>query len=556
MRTSLDTTLEKVDALAAAKVKTDSPGLYVTIVHRGEVIFSRGYGYENLDYMTPITEKTAFYIASVSKQFTAMSILLLEEQGLIGLDKSVRHYFPEMPKYAEDMTLRHLIHHTSGLRGYVDLVTLRGRFNTLVFDNLSMEDIRKLTFRQSKLAAEVGKQYEYCNTGYVLLASLVERISGMSFQEFTQKNIFDPLGMDTAHFIEKPNAVIPNYAAGYKKKDDTYEIHNTRSPIAGSTGMVCCAGDLVKWNQCFTQCSLGTGKIDLMTRMVEVGTLNDGSLITYAYGLNVEERNGLTTINHAGSLFGHESMFLRYPSEDLAIIILANINLGGTDLSYEIADIILSEYLGRAPPEEPAESEEEAGPPTGETIDTDIREFLGLYRSRATRTAMIIAEEDGSMTLNIYGFQGEVHKYRPTAEKSFVLSERGQSNLLPPERVVFREEDEGMVVDIYYGGSLTTTYDRTYTLPLDIPAPEGVAGSYYCEDIDVVYHVTLQDGKLDIRTMDGYEVEYLQASETEFTFDGQTIEIQRKADGGPEGFLLYSTAVQQMGFEFSRISLA
>ena len=446
------------------------------------------------------------------------------------------------------------MHHTSGIRGYIDLVSLRGEFNPRVFDNLSMKNVFHLVSRQKKPVAEAGEQYEYCNTGYLLLAALVERTSGLTLNEFAKRHIFTPLGMNSAFFIQNPSQVIQGYATAYQKRDNEFEIHTTRSAIVGSTGLVCRAEDLIKWDRCFEDCQLGSGETDLMGRLQETGKLADGSPITYAGGLNVEEHRGLQTVHHAGSLFGHGAMFLRFPSEHLTIIVLSN--YGGLDasgLSYQIADVILSEHLGHEPPEE--QTTEGNCPDKIESMEMDVNPFLGLYRSRKTRSAMTIKGDASRIQLNLFGFQGEPHTYLPVTESEFVLTERGVSDLNPPQRVRFRSDRNGLAIDIYYGEEVTTTYDRVRTSWHDFQKQENLDGSYYSEDLDVIYRVVHEDGMLRIRTMDGHEVSYLQVADDEFTSNLQFIDVRRDNSGEPIGFSVLGGPTQKIGIEFMRISI-
>ncbi len=188
----------RVDKVFERWDKRDSPGCALGVYREGQVIYKRGYGMANLDHDVPITPSTVFNIASVSKQFTAAAITLLAQQGKLSLDDEVRKYIPELPDFGTPITLRHLIHHTSGLRDPAPLLDLAGW--RIGLDHITEADVLGLLSRQRELNVRPGERYEYSNTNYILLAQIVTRVSGQSFREFTHAHIFEPLGMKNTFF--------------------------------------------------------------------------------------------------------------------------------------------------------------------------------------------------------------------------------------------------------------------------------------------------------------------------------------------------------------------
>ena len=188
----------QVDKLFEKWDRTVSPGCALAVMKDGRVVYKRGYGMADLDHDVTITPATVFHVASISKQFTAAAILLLEQDGKLSVDDDVRKYIPELPDFGERITLRHLIHHTSGLRDQWDLLGLAGWRYSL--DLITDDDVLAVMARQKDLNFKPGERHLYCNTGYTLLAQVVKRVSGQSFRAFTTARIFEPLGMKSTHF--------------------------------------------------------------------------------------------------------------------------------------------------------------------------------------------------------------------------------------------------------------------------------------------------------------------------------------------------------------------
>ena len=230
--------------------KPDSPGCAIAVIKDGRIVYKRGYGMANLDHDVPITPSTVFNIASVSKQFTAAAIALLAQQGKLLLDDEARKYIPELPDFGTPITIRHLIHHTSGLRSQTALLDLAGW--RIGLDHVTEEDVLGLLFRQRELNFRPGEKYEYSNTNYILLAQIVTRVSGQTFREFTRAHIFEPLGMKNSFFRDDHDEIVKNQAYGYvPTEDDTFQLSMPTSYTVGSTGLLTTVEDLARWDRNF-----------------------------------------------------------------------------------------------------------------------------------------------------------------------------------------------------------------------------------------------------------------------------------------------------------------
>src|SRR5690349_8472502 len=209
-------TIQAIDALFAAEDTSTTPGCALGVVRDGGIVYARGYGLANLEYAIPITPRTIFHVASISKQFTAFAAILLAQEGALSLDDDIRRYLPELPDFGATITPRQLAHHTSGLRDQWELLHLAGwRWD----DVMTTEDILDLARRQRELNFAPGSEYAYCNTGYTLLGQIVARVSGMPFRAFCEQRIFQPLGMRSTHFHDDHTEIVPGRAYSYHPRD-------------------------------------------------------------------------------------------------------------------------------------------------------------------------------------------------------------------------------------------------------------------------------------------------------------------------------------------------
>ena len=277
------TDVAEIDAVFAAWDAPGSPGCAIAVAQEGELVYSRGYGYANLDDNTPITPLTVFDVASVTKQFNAASLTMLALEGKLSLDDDVRRWLPELPAFDTPVTLRHMIYHTSGLRDYLNLFPLSGRDD---YFPISHRQIREMMSRQSALNFEPGDDWSYSNTAYMLLAQVVERASGQSFGEFTHARIFKPLEMSGSRMYDNKREIIPHRSIGYNFAADgtTQIVHNYNFDVAGDGQLYSTMEDLLKWDDFLH----GANKPSIHDQMLVEGTLNNGEPTGYAQGLRLD----------------------------------------------------------------------------------------------------------------------------------------------------------------------------------------------------------------------------------------------------------------------------
>jgi CubicO group peptidase (beta-lactamase class C family) len=236
-------------------------------------VYANGYGLADLEHDVKITPSTVFYIGSVSKQFVTFCILLLEEQGKLNLDDPIQKYFPDFPVYESPLTIRHFIHHTSGVRDYLTLMDLKGRS---YLDHITVDEVYELIKRQSTLNFKPGEQYLYSNSCYFMLALIVEKVSGEPIRKFAATNIFEPLGMNHTQFYDDNTNIIKNRAFSYAK-DETKKVGFDnlimRFDLVGSGGVYSTIEDLYLWDQNFYHNKLGKGGQAIITKMHQDGIL-------------------------------------------------------------------------------------------------------------------------------------------------------------------------------------------------------------------------------------------------------------------------------------------
>lgn len=338
---------DQVDEVFAQWDSKESPGAAVAVVKNGAIIYKKGYGMANLEYDIPNSPSTVFHIASVSKQFTAFSILLLEKAGKLSLDDDIRKYLPEVPDFGKTITLRHLATHTSGLRDQWNLLAMAG---WRLDDVITKEQVLKIVSKQKELNFNPGEEFTYCNTGFTLLAEVVARVSGQSFAEFTQANIFTPLKMKNTLFYDDHEKIVKNRAYSYHENNG-YKKNVLSYANVGATSLFTTAEDLSLWALNFSSPLVGDST--LVRKLNTLAVLNNGKTFGGALGQFVGQYKGLNEIQHGGADAGYRSFLTRFPDEKLSVIVLSNVaEFNAGDIAHKVADIYLKDKLKVEPPKE------------------------------------------------------------------------------------------------------------------------------------------------------------------------------------------------------------
>ncbi len=409
----------KIDAVFVNYDKTDSPGCALGLIKGGQLIYARGYGMANLEHGIPNGPKLVYDIGSTSKQFTAASIVLLAQQGKLTLDDEVRKWIPELPQYQRPVTIRHLLHHTSGLRDYLTLFNLAG----VNFDDVTTEaDALKIIARQKELNFTPGDEWLYSNSGFFLLSIIVKRASGKSLAEFARENIFEPLGMKHTLFLDNHKRIVPGRATGYSPAPKGgFQIEMSGFEQTGDGAVQTSVEDLLLWDRNFYEPKVGGAA--LLKQLLEKGVLNDGKAHPYALGLFVDDYKGLPQVSHGGSWAGYRAELMRFPEHKFSIACLCNLAASNpTGLAQQVADIYLADSFkpgklpvkllpGGGPQNSPAPGE--AFAPSAERLG----EFTGTYYSEELDTTYKLSVEDGKLTTA--NRNGNKRSLQPTVTDAF-----------------------------------------------------------------------------------------------------------------------------------------
>jgi len=523
----------QVDKLFEKWDKPDSPGCALAVIKDGRILYKRGYGMANLDHDIPITSSSVFHIASMSKQFTAASILLLEQKGKLSLDDEVRTYIPELPDFGQRITIRHLIHHTSGLRDQWDLLGLAGWRYSL--DLITDDDVLSLMARQKDLNFRPGDRFLYCNTGYTLLAQIVKRVSGQSFRAFTTANIFEPLGMKRTHFRDDHAEIVKGMAYGYVPSGTTFKLSITNFDTVGATSLLTTVEDLALWDENFYNPSIG-GK-SLIDRMLERGKLNSGEQLDYAFGLNLGKYKGLAIVDHSGGDAGYRSDLLRFPEQHFSVVCLCNVSINPTQLARQVADIYLAADLK---PEIPKAEE-----PGVKLTEAQLVEKVGIYHNREDDGIGRIIYREGILRAS----QGATSmELKPLSENRFRPSGRN---------VEIRFEPGGdkslRLIEVPDNGGKPVVYERAEEFKPSPTQLQDYIGAYQSDEIEPIYRLAIQDGKLVLDRLKLKTIPLEPEIKDLFVSALGALRFTRNSEGQVTGFILNRGRI--LGFRFKKAGL-
>lgn len=478
---SRDSIDSRVAAIFAPFDRTDAPGCVVGVFRAGTVLYARGFGVADVSHGIPLADTTRMAIASTSKQFTAMAVLLLEAEGKLRLGDDVRRYIPELPVLGEPITIRHLLNHTSGLRDYWNLFDMAG---WRMSDVETKADLLWLVHRQESLNHRAGAEFLYNNTGYALLALVVERVSGTTFRRFVHERVFDRLGMAHSDVKEDVGEVVKGLATGYWGHDPA-ALREARPPFsfAGPTGVVTTVRDLALWDANFYAPRVGTRA--LLDSMTTPQRLDDGTTIGYGMGLFVGTHRGRRMVSHAGSDPGYKADFIRFPEDSLSVVVLCNaFDIAPTPLALQVADLFLpAPAVGTmAPPESAPRA------PSGIPVKT----LAGSYWDSTSGGLFHFLEEEGHLVLDGGG------------EGHFPLADLGGNAYrltAAPRRFVFtfaQRPGAPITLEVDVEGSPSRIFAR---VPQTRAAARlgNLAGTYYSRELDTTWTVRLHAGKLVLK---------------------------------------------------------
>jgi CubicO group peptidase (beta-lactamase class C family) len=525
-----DSKIDQVDALFEKWDKPTTPGCALGIIQNGEFVYKRGYGIANLEFGIPNSETTVFRTGSVSKQFTTMSIVLAAAKGKLSLDDDIRKHIPEMPEYERTVTIKHLIHHTSGIRDYLVLMRLAGKRDEDYYTN---EEVLEALARLENLNFTPGSEYTYSNAGYWLLSQIIERATGKSLRVWAHEEMFVPLGMKQTHFHDDPRMIVPNRASGYRPKEDGgFEIDMTPLEMVGDGGVFTTINDLLEWDRNFDAKTLGGEAV--MTEMLTPGRFNNGKAQDYAGGLWVRHYREIPIVEHGGTFVGFKAGMIRFPEQGFSAYCLCNVSEARPmERLHEIADIYLDDHF----------REEEI-----ETVSLPedmLQKHVGTYWDGSTHQLLEIELDDGRLNL-VTG--GRPAPLLPLSEKRFITDPKQTTMDLE-----FREGRPGepLRVEVAREGQRSFEYERVQAAAPSLEELEAYAGVFYCRELDATYRVKLGDDDQLVVTTTHFPEEALQSIFPDaFRYEYGNVVFERNAEGDVTGFRLSTGRARN--FEFVR----
>jgi len=381
---------QQIDAYISEQYTSDTPGVSVLVAKDGKAIYSRGSGIANLELDVKAAPKHVFEIGSITKQFTAVAILMLEEQGKLSVEDEITKFIPDYPTQDKTITVHHLLNHTSGIKSYTNMPSFMEFARTDMTPTVLMG-----RFKNEQMEFDPGTQFNYNNSGYIVLGHIIEVVSGQSYEDFIQTNIFDKVGMDNSYYGSMTR-LIPNRARGYSKTETGYRNADYLSltlPYAAGSIMSTTA-DLLKWQNAISANTLI--KKSSLEKATNGSTLDSGEEITYGYGWYIGNINGSASVEHDGGIFGYSSSGIFLPEENVYVIGLSNCDCG--DVGALVSNVAAM-AIGKPFPKKK------------DAIDlseSQLSKWVGAYEYEGTirhvtlKNKQLFSQREGSISMEIY----------------------------------------------------------------------------------------------------------------------------------------------------------
>jgi CubicO group peptidase (beta-lactamase class C family) len=542
-------TKARVDAIFAEYDRSDSPGCALGVYRDGRIEYARGYGMANLELGVANSPQTVMDIGSTGKQFTAFSIQLLASEGKLSLDDDIRKWIPEIPDYGKTITVRHLLHHTGGLRDYIELFSLQG----VAEEDLSTrEDALKVLALQKAPNFAPGEEHLYSNTGYFLLGEIVRRASGKTLRDFAAERIFVPLGMRHTQYNDSHTRLIPGRATGYSKAEGGgFGIDMSDWEQVGDGGVLTSIEDLQRWDENFYAAAAGGPGV--IAAMLEPGVLNSGKKIPYASALYVSEYRGLPSVEHGGAWAGYRAQLARFPKQHLSVACICNLaQANPSRLAHRVAEVYLGELMK---PDGAADASRNAAAgksrPAGAADRARLDALAGAYLDRATDRFLQLAVENGEL-------RGRLGSRALTFVP--VAADRFRVEGIAGARIEARDERSGsgrprLAVSADEDGDV----ENWSFEPADAWTPtaadlSALAGRYASPELDTTWRLETVDGKLYVRYRGAPEEPLSPTIADRMSVGGSVLRFTRDASGRPTGFTVDEGRVR--GIVFRRVAPA
>ncbi len=530
-----DDNFDKIDSLFSKVNNDKSPGAAVLVVKDDKVIFNKGYGMASLEHSMPISPATVFDIASLSKQFVGMAIAMLIEDGKISKTDDIRKYLPEMPDFGQTITIDHLIHHTSGLRDWTGTFSLAGNnINGIV----TFGQVLNMAYNQKELNFIPGSEYSYSNTGYNLLAKIVQRASGEEFPKWAKENIFQPLQMNDTHFRDDYTAVVHGNASSYFWWEDTYYTTPNNLTAIGSSALHTTTEDLAKW--LLNLHTPAVGGQSIVARMFETGILNNGDTVPYAFGLAIDDYRGYKEIHHSGGWVSFSTYLAHFPEENLSVVVLNNYPANTHGDAHKIIDLFLPKNENNKP-------KNDSEPKTLKLPVSELEDFIGTYRLRPGWYLEISLQNDTLMTQSLN--ENKVPMMAISSNKFWVDDYGGY--------IEFSNDSVGQVSHLTYQGRTGVKVEPNGTYN-----PENLGdyiGDYFSEELSVYFRVEIKGSGLIAKNNFHNVINLVNKWNEDFKGDRwfmDSIEFYRNDEGKISGFLVSDRSGRSRNQRFIKIKVS
>jgi len=523
-----------VDAVFAKWDNQASPGAAVGIFKDGKIVYARGYGMANLEYDLPNNENSVFRIGSTSKQFTAACIVMLSEQGKLSLDDRLGAFFSDLPDHMKSITVKQLLHHTSGVRDYLMLSYLKGLGDE---DYYTDDDVMKWLSAQKALNFKPGDEHLYSNSGYWLLGQIVKQVAGMDMATYAEKALFKPLGMRNTHFHNNHKQVVKNRASGYapSSEEGVYEISMTNLDMIGDGGIFTTINDIKIWDDAYYQSNVLPASF--WKTMTEVGVLNSGEALDYAAGLLIGEYKGLKTVSHGGAFVGFRAELLRFPEHKFSVAVFANrSDANPTKMAYQVADIYLEQAF------KPVKESDKKSTQANTEQKLTHQQIVGQY------------EVETGIVLDITDVDGRLHGFQMWNQKEYALvavSDNSNTYHIDGDDAIkftFTEvkdnQSQLMTVSQAGGDSLWKRVKAVDVSTVDI---NDFVGNYYSEELYVNYQLSVSGGKIYLKVDNNTPILVSVAAPDTLTLRSMLANFYRQ-DGQVKGFHLDAGRVKNIEF--------
>jgi CubicO group peptidase (beta-lactamase class C family) len=538
--TDVDRFSNQADRLLRDQTTDSEPGAAIVVIEKGQPVFKGCYGLASVEHQIPITSATVFNLASVAKQFTAFSILLLEKEGKINLDDDIHIYLPELPPYDKTVTVRHLLNHTSGIWEYWTI--MHSYAGNTRYDYYTLNEVMALLKQQEKLLFDPGSQWSYCNTNYVLLAQIVTNVTGHSFVNWTTEHIFDPLGMAFSFFHENSFQMIPGRATPYRKNNQEVLTiaEDNRNNYAGQGYLYTTIDDMILWMDNFRTKHLGGQAV--IDKMSQKGRLNNGSESFYGFGVGILNLHGKMVIHHSGQTGGYKAVMLYCPEIEVGITILAN------EHSFDVEGLgnrLFALYLGIEPEEK---EETDTDKESYISIDSSkVNDYVGAFMIDGLTSRLAFCQLRENTFYGILEGRGQ-DRFYPLSDKKFTTSNRSVTLEFIPDEY---QRLTRINLDIRGDSFWATRIDFE---PLSqSQLSEAFNGDYYSKQLATAYGVISKGDRLHLRHRRYDDRVFSQIGKDEFAGGYGILRFVRNVDQRVSGFEIFDEYFNYQPVYFKRI---